>query len=263
MSEAESVKGKQFAATLARGVALLRAFDPASPTLGNGELAQRTGLDPATVSRLAFTLVSIGLLEHDRKRRKYRVAPGVLRLGYPLLASMRVRQLARRFMLELASAVRGTVGIGVRHQTEMVYLDAVVDDDGPNPMIDRGMPIPLVTSAMGRAWLGTATATEREKALNLQRILQPELHAEHARRAATAVRELREKGYCWSIGHRLGDRVSVAAPFHGRIDGQIVIFNCTVLSCASTPGADTAARLGPQLLQMLRRIESAAGIDPG
>lgn len=261
MPEIDRLKGKQFAATLSHGIALLRAFAPDTASLRNGELVERTGLGPATVSRLAFTLVSLGLLDHDRRRRTYRIAPGVLRIGYPLLASMHVRQFARPFMMELASAVRGTVGIGVRHQIEMVYLDAVVDHDGPNPMIDRGMPIPLMTSAMGNAWLGAATAAEREKAMNLQRIRLPALHAKYAARAMAAVREFRDKGYCWNVGYRLGDRVNVAAALHRRLDGELVIFNCTVLARSSTPIEEEAARLGPLLLQMLRRVESAAGIE--
>jgi DNA-binding IclR family transcriptional regulator len=263
MREARIDKGNQFAATLANGIAVLRAFDPAIPELGNGALVERTGLDPATVSRLAFTLVQLGLLDHDRKRRTYRIAPGVLRIGYPLLASMHIRQFARPFMTGLASAVRGTVGMGVRHQMEMVYVDAVVDHDGPNPMIDRGMPIPLMTSAMGSAWLGAASTTEREKALNLQRVRMPALHAKFAHQATMAVRELREKGYCWRIGYRLRDRVNVAAPFHRRVDGEIVVFNCTILARAGIPLEDEAARIGPQLLEMLRRIESAEGGDQG
>lgn len=260
MPDSALAKDKQFAATLANGIALLAAFDAASPVLGNKDFVERTGLDPATVSRLAFTLVALGLLAREPGRRGYRLAPGVLRLGYPLLASLQVRQLARPFMLELATGVRGTVGIGVAHHTEMVYLDAVVDDDGPDPRIDRGMPIPLVTSAMGRAWLAAASRAERERALNLQRVRRPDLYRANAPHVAAAARALRDKGYCWSTGARLSDRLSVAAPFGARVDGQIVIFNCTVIAADPSTFEKRAAELGPRLLQMLRRVEAAAGL---
>lgn len=39
--------------SLERGIELLRAFRPGADLLGNGELAERTGLSRATVSRLA------------------------------------------------------------------------------------------------------------------------------------------------------------------------------------------------------------------
>ena len=56
--------------SLERGIEILRAFRPGSDLLGNGELAERTGLSPATVSRLTQTLVGAGLLEHDRRRAR-------------------------------------------------------------------------------------------------------------------------------------------------------------------------------------------------
>ncbi|MBC7728270.1 MAG: helix-turn-helix domain-containing protein, partial [Microbacteriaceae bacterium] len=48
--------------SLERGVEILRAFRPGSELLGNGELAERTGLARATVSRLTQTLVGTGFL---------------------------------------------------------------------------------------------------------------------------------------------------------------------------------------------------------
>ena len=115
-----------------------------------------------------------------------------------------------------------------------------------NPLLDR---------------LQAFAAAEREKAMNLQRIRLPALHAKYAARAMASVREFRNKGYCWNVGYRLGDRVNVAAALHRRLDGELVIFNCTVLARSSTPVEEEAARLGPLLLQMLRRVESAAGIE--
>src|SRR5262245_33050947 len=42
---------KQFATTLARGLEILRCFTPEGPTLGNKDLAERTGLPKPTISR--------------------------------------------------------------------------------------------------------------------------------------------------------------------------------------------------------------------
>jgi DNA-binding NarL/FixJ family response regulator len=46
--------------SLERGMDVLRAFRPGLETLGNGEIAERTGLSPSTVSRLTQTLVDSG-----------------------------------------------------------------------------------------------------------------------------------------------------------------------------------------------------------
>src|SRR5579872_5266919 len=46
--------------SLQRGIDILRAFRPGIDMLGNGELAERTRLPKATVSRLTRTLVNAG-----------------------------------------------------------------------------------------------------------------------------------------------------------------------------------------------------------
>src|SRR4051794_31528785 len=76
--------------SLERGIELLRAFRQGSELLGNGELAERTGLSKSTVSRLTQTLVGTGMLQLDRERRAYRLAPAVLSLGHAMRSGSRV-----------------------------------------------------------------------------------------------------------------------------------------------------------------------------
>ena len=68
--------------SLERGIEVLRAFRPGVDTLGNGEIAERTGLPRSTVSRLTKTLVDFGMLDEVRTERTYRLAAAVLSLGH-------------------------------------------------------------------------------------------------------------------------------------------------------------------------------------
>ena len=52
--------------TIARGLAILNAFDETKPELGVTELSQLTDLDKATVYRLLSALQQGGLIEQDR-----------------------------------------------------------------------------------------------------------------------------------------------------------------------------------------------------
>ena len=70
--------------SLERGIEILRAFRPGSDLLGNGELAERTGLSRATVSRLTQTLVGMGMLQQEPSRKGYRLAPAVLSLAHAM-----------------------------------------------------------------------------------------------------------------------------------------------------------------------------------
>lgn len=64
MSVAPDLNDRRFATTLARGLSVLRAFRPSNDGLGNAEIAERTGLPRSTVSRLTFTLQTLGYLTH-------------------------------------------------------------------------------------------------------------------------------------------------------------------------------------------------------
>src|SRR3972149_9794841 len=105
---------RQFATTLARGLEVLRCFTPMEPMLGNKEISLRTGLPKPTVSRLTYTLTKLGYLRHNMRLGKYQLGSAVLSIGYPLLASMSIRQIARPFMKELADYTSGAVNMGIR-----------------------------------------------------------------------------------------------------------------------------------------------------
>jgi DNA-binding IclR family transcriptional regulator len=111
--------------SLERGVAILRAFRPGADLLGNGDLAERTGLSRATVSRLTQTLVDSGMLEHDRRRRAYRLAAPVLSLAHAMRTGSPVLQLAGPLMRTEAEQRKINVGLAVADGDEMVYLESV------------------------------------------------------------------------------------------------------------------------------------------
>ena len=60
--EADPAEDRRFVTALARGLTLLRCFSPSDRWLAHQELARRAGLPQATVSRLTYTLTSLGYL---------------------------------------------------------------------------------------------------------------------------------------------------------------------------------------------------------
>ena len=88
----EDRRDAQFATTLARGLDILRCFTPEDVSLGNSQLAARTGLSRPTVSRFTYTLTRLGYLRSDAAGGKYTLGPAVLSLGYPMLAGIALRQ---------------------------------------------------------------------------------------------------------------------------------------------------------------------------
>ena len=249
---------RQFATTLARGLEVLRCFTPLEPMLGNKEISVRTGLPKPTVSRLTYTLTKLGYLRHNMRMAKYQLGSAVLSIGYPLLASMSIRQIARPFMKELADYTSGAVNMGIRDRLSMVYVEACRSGN-LTTLPDIGTSVPIAQSVMGRAFLYACTPPEREAVLNQMKVKEPETLRKYKAQIDKSLEDIRSKGYCVSNGELRREVHAVGAPMRRNVDGEIVTFNCGVPAFLVKKG-QLEEDLGPRLVAMVRNIEAAVEI---
>ncbi|MCO8250892.1 MULTISPECIES: IclR family transcriptional regulator [Comamonas] len=251
----------QFTVTLARGLQLLQAFSVDRPVLTNAELVQRCGLNKATVSRLAFTLIELGYLRRQGPRSGYALDTGVLELGYPLLASMQIRQIARPLMRALSERVHGTVSICVRDRDSIAYLDSARENEADTPLVDIGSTLPLVASAGGRAWLAAVSASECTAVLNRLRLQDPDFVQANMKEVEKSRASLLNHGFCINRGAHDARRVAVAVPMARALHGELIVFNCSLLVQENQRMA-RAREVGGQLRAMVRAVEVLAGLRP-
>lgn len=250
---------RQFATTLARGLEVLRCFTPLEPMLGNKEISVRTGLPKPTVSRLTYTLTKLGYLRHNMRLGKYQLGSAVLSIGYPLLASMSVRQIARPFMKELAEYCSGAVSMGIRDRMSMVYVESSRSGNGIATLPDIGTAVPIAQSVIGRAFIASCTPPEREAVLNQMKVKEPEMHRKNRPQIDKAMEDIRSRGFCMSIGELLRDVHAVGVPMRRTVDGEIVTFNCAVPAFILKKG-QLEEDIGPRLVAMVRNIEASLGM---
>ncbi|MDB5821630.1 MAG: hypothetical protein JWR21_334 [Herminiimonas sp.] len=256
---ANAERDSQFASTLSSGIDLLLCFHAGESVLGNRDFAQRTGLSTSTVSRLTHTLVVLGYLRHDAQRGKYRLGASVLAMGYPLLASMQIRQIARPLMKNLADHVSGAVSLGIRDRTRMVYVETARSTDSLVMTPDIGASIPLLSTAMGRAWLSRAPAAEREMVLNQLRVSDPVQYREFATPAQEARKAFEQSGYCVNRGEWRGDVFGFAVPLAKPLDGALFVFNCGT-SAQTGRFAEIDRDIAPRLIALVRSVEVLVGL---
>lgn len=249
---------RQFATTLARGLEVLRCFTPVEPMLGNKEISVRTGLPKPTVSRLTYTLTKLGYLRHNMRMGKYQLGSAVLSIGYPLLASMSIRQIARPFMKELADHANGSVSMGVRDRLNMVYVESCRNGN-VNTLPDIGTAVPIAQSVIGRAYLFACTPAEREATLNQMKVKEPEMLRKHQASIAKSLEDIRSRGFCVSIGDLRREVHACGVPMRRNVDGEIVTFNCGIPAFMLKKG-QLEEDIGPRLVAMVRNIEAAIGI---
>ena len=250
-----AARDRQFVTSLSRGLDVLRAFRPGEATLGNQEIAERTGISKPTVSRLTHTLLELGYLTYAARSGRYQLGPGVLSLGYSMIAGLEVRERARPLMEELAASTNLTVAIGERDRLNIVYLDCCRGTQTVALSLNVGSRIPLGTTALGRAILAKLPDGEREYLLRALRERDPADFARIEKGVDQAVRDIGTKGFCASFGDWRPDVNSIGVPVVS-LDGERVFG----LICGG-PSFNVSAeflieQVAPRLTQIARDLSA-------
>lgn len=197
--------------SLERGIELLRAFRPGSDLLGNGELAERTGLSRPTVSRLTQTLVGMGMLQQEPSRKGYRLAPAVLSLAHAMRSGSAVLQAAAPLMRALAQGRQINVGLAAADRDEMVYLESIrYSRRAAFRNVVSGQRVPMELTSLGRAFLAATSDSRRKTLLELFRRRRGSQWPALAREIELAIASVRERGYCAASWQ--AEVVAVATP---------------------------------------------------
>lgn len=243
--------------SLLRGLAVLRCFYGAESSLGNGDIAQRTGLPKSTVSRITATLAAHGYLDVDAARRGYRPGPAVLLLGYAQLTNWNLAQVARPYLKSLANYARAAVAVGAPLDDSIVYVEC---QRGPGDIVvnmELGSLVPMDLSAIGWAYLHALDAPRREAVL--QRLRQrrgskwPKIQAAIDR----AFREIDARGFCIAAGFWKPDISAVGVPLRLKRQGLYLGLNCGAPRSALSTD-ELVNDLGPRLVQLAKRIVNAS-----
>jgi DNA-binding IclR family transcriptional regulator len=118
---------------------------------------------------------------------------------------------------------------------------------------DTGTLMPMLASAMGRAWLSSASPADRETLLNQVRVRDRATWAAHAGAVRQSIEDFPRLRYCRSRAVRQ-DIEAFAAPLARPVDGVRYVMNCGVFA-ASPLHEDKARAIG------LALAETVAGID--
>ena len=183
--------------SLERGVEILRAFRPGSNFLGNGEIAERTGLSKSTVSRLTQTLVGAGMLQLDARQRAYCLAPAVLSLAHAMRSGSGVLAIAAPKMRALAEKHGINVGLAAPDLGEMVYLESIrYKRRIAFRNVVSGQRIPMGLTSLGRAYLATLSPDRRKGLFALFRQRRPRQWNMLEQQIERAIQDVEHFGYC-------------------------------------------------------------------
>lgn len=201
MFPSDVTKDRRFVESLSRGLNVLRAFGEGSVTLGNQEIARLTQLPKATVSRMTFTLTTLGYLSYNARLEKYQLSAGVLALGHTYVSNLRVRQLARPYMDEFARLNNTSIGLTCRDRFHMIYVENRLPPEASLLRMEIGLKLPMATTAAGRAYCASLQEAARQQLLDaLAESYGEALWPEKRAGLEQAVQDYRQHGFCLSLG---------------------------------------------------------------
>ncbi|WPB58367.1 IclR family transcriptional regulator [Xylophilus sp. GOD-11R] len=249
---------------LARGIRILRCFTTAEYDLSGKDLVDRSGLPKATAFRLIATLRELGLVHYSERRGKYMLAPGVLSLASPLLASMTIRSIARPLMQEFADYARGQVTLASSTDDErLIFIEAIQGRGNSVSRPEMGTSVSLSKSSTGRAFLTLLPPARLDEAV--QGILRQ--HPERADWLDEKLQQTRDElaslGYCRNQGELHRNTIGVAVPVLRLIDDRRFVFGCTVPAFRLSEEPELLSDLGMRLATLVDSVQTALGTPRG
>jgi IclR family pca regulon transcriptional regulator len=142
---------RDYIAGLAKGLAVIEAFDDEHERLTIAEAAALAGLSRAAARRVLLTLVRLGYAATDG--RAFTLTPRVLKLGYAFLASTPLPQLLQPFLEQLSEALHESCSASVLDDREIVYVARSATRRIMSVGVTVGTRLPATCSSMGRVLL--------------------------------------------------------------------------------------------------------------
>ena len=115
--------GRQSVKSLFKMLEVLEAFSSTEPELSVVEIARRTGLPRTTVHRIVDSLRSVGFLEQDASRDRYRLGLQLFELGGSALMNLPLYREAPPFVDTLAKLSGEDVHLCIFDGAQMVFVN--------------------------------------------------------------------------------------------------------------------------------------------
>ncbi|OZC48602.1 IclR family transcriptional regulator [Rhodococcus sp. RS1C4] len=240
--------------SLARGLAVIRAFDAEHPRRTLSDVAKTTDLTRATARRFLLTLVELGYVRSDGSM--FWLTPRVLELGYSYLSSLSLPDVAGPHLEALAEQVRESSSVSILDGDDVVYVARVPVSRIMTVAITIGTRFPAFATSMGRVLL--AGLPEDKLDAYLRRVELSPLTGRTITDVPSLRTELdsvRAQGYCL-VDQELEEGLrSIAAPVRDHAGNVVAAAN--VSTQAARHSADAVREhLLPALLRATAAIET-------
>jgi IclR family pca regulon transcriptional regulator len=257
MSEAllNGVSDRDFVNSLARGLEVLRVFTRHKPKMTLSEVAKGTDMTRATARRFLLTLVREGYVETDGKY--FSLRPKLLELGFSVLSSMDLWDVAQPVMNELAEKLQESCFAAILDEDAVIYVARASADRLVNVGIRVGNRVPAYCVSTGRVLLAGLSDAELHRYLEEVKLERFTPNTTISKvKLRSQIEEVRRQGWA-SVDQELeiGLR-SISAPIRDRGGAVIAALNICCPSARITP-EEMRSRVLTEVLAASREITFA------
>ena len=251
----EVTPSSDYVQSLARGLAVIRAFDADHPRRTLSEVAKHTDLTRATARRFLLTLAELGYVRTDGS--VFWLTPRVLELGYSYLSSLSLPELAGPHLEALAEQVRESSSVSILDDGDVLYVARVPVRRIMTVSINIGTRFPAYATSMGRVLLAGLPPHELDAYLDQVHL---NMLTEHtvltAEQLRTELDRVREAGYSIVDQELEAGLRSLAAPIRDESGAVIAAVNISTQSARYT-----AAQIEADLVPAVRATADAITAD--
>jgi IclR family transcriptional regulator, pca regulon regulatory protein len=251
-------KDPGFSQSLERGLAILSTFTPDRPALGISELARKLALTRSTTHRYVATLATLGYLQQDDTTRKYRLGPRVLDLGFSVLGSLELREIAAPHLRRLTDITGHTSNLAIRDDTDVILIDRVRGRPGRYHHLEfslhAGSRLPSYCSATGKALLAFLPRPDLDQLLDRIDFIQRGPRTLTDKRTLLAeLDQVRRTGIAVNDEELESALRSIAAPVRSR-SGEVVAAINVAIPWSPAAMSELVSRLGPAVQATANKI---------
>jgi IclR family transcriptional regulator, pca regulon regulatory protein len=243
---------REFMATLAKGLAVMKAFGENRPSMTLSEAAELVGLSRATARRVLLTLSELGYVEQTG--REFALTPRVLELGFRYLSAQSWIDRAQPFMKAVSEELNESCSAAILQGTEIVYVARVATKRIMMSSISIGTRLPAFHTALGRIQLGYLEPSDlwaRLRSIRLEAYTPSTIT--DMRALFERISEDRERGFSIVDEELEKGLRSIAVPLIGRSGRATAAFNISAHSNRTTRNEMREIFL-PKLREICRQI---------
>jgi IclR family pca regulon transcriptional regulator len=244
-----------FMSSLARGLAVINAFQERKRHLTIAQISHRTEIPRAAVRRCLYTLMQLGYATTDG--RTYSLLPKVLTLGHAYLSSTPLAVTAQPILDRLSEQLHEACNLATLEGEQVLYIArSAIPQRLISVDLSVGSRLPAYCTSMGRVLLAALDDDSLHDYLNhadLQAKTSRTLHTPDA--LWECLQQVREQGWCLVDQELEQGLRSLAVPVYDSAGHVLAAMNVST-HAGRVPASELVQRFLPIMLNASRELSS-------